>query len=495
MIGLFRFLLLGLGCVACPSSNPTTQSDEWPKLTKAFQQALISGKHEAVAEAAGKLALDNKKRSADLILTTIRTAPLGLYWLLIGALGNFSSEEALAHIGEEVLTGKSPVIKRDLIMSLRLSDSPSAIDVLRRVLREGTVDLKVSAIDELVDRLDYNMVPILLDIAEKDPQLTQELTRRVSIALRSLAKESPRGSPVEWREWWKGVRDSMRGGSETKTIKPGLVGATVVECLRPVRSTLYEDLQSGPKDQILVVKGEYDSVEEALSRLGLPHSVTTFGALKGAKAHPFGSAVALLINCNSIGDWPDSLVQQVREFVGRGGYLFVSDLGVSHIVRHAFPGVMQFKAGNLSAQSVGIVPARGSTGHPLLRGVDLSRVGGASRAIWQIDEGGPVLQYDERKVVPLIESPDLVLKRKPPAVAVVFSYVQEKKSASDLVIQHGGVYEEGAHIVSGKVLCVLSHIKKQMLADDGFALQSLLVNFLIEAKERFHIREEMGRKK
>jgi hypothetical protein len=479
-----------VGLAPSPFTTAHQSADDWSRTARTFQQALASGNPEALEKSAATVAADNTKRAVDLLLKGLRTTSAPSYWTLIAALAKTTSEECLVAIGDEVLAGKIPELRRDLIMSLRLCEGAAVGVTLRRILKDGTPDLQVSAMDEIVDRLDVDAVPILLDIAEKDPKSERELTYRIYRALQLIGHETPKGPPSEWRAWWKGLKGLGVKEAEPQGPKPSIAGKTITEILRPLRSTQFEDLKKGAKDQIVVMSGEYDSVEDVLSALDIPHTIVSFASIKSTKDNPFGNAYAVFINCAAVGDWPEQPVQRVREYVGLGGGLFVSDLGVSHLIRHAFPGYMHFKAGALSAQTVDLFPSKGITGHPLMRGVEVKINGSVT---WQIDEGGPTLQFDDKKVVSLIESPDLSLKRKPSSLAVTFSYVSGKPSESDSVkINFGGVYQERQQ--GGRVLLVLSHFKKQQ-REDGFALQNLLINFLIEAKDRRLMREDASSRK
>ena len=106
---------------------------------------------------------------------------------------------------------------------------------------------------------------------------------------------------------------------------------------------------------------------------------------------------------------------------------------------------------------------------------------------WVIDAGGPAIAFDPKKACGLVEAPSLASRRKPTTVAVTFTYGADRKTTDD-GNSVGGVYEELGRMGGGRVLCVLSHFKKQR-GEDGFTLENLLLNFLIEAKDRSLLRE------
>ena len=107
---------------------------------------------------------------------------------------------------------------------------------------------------------------------------------------------------------------------------------------------------------------------------------------------------------------------------------------------------------------------------------------------WVIDAVSYTIKYDPKKVIVLIEAPELKKIYKDEAVAVTFSYgtppAQERTSVTT-----GGVYEELPKMKGGKVLHVLSHFRTQGTKNDEFAIQNMLLNFLIEAKDRKKMRD------
>lgn len=483
--------MFSLGLLAAAGGVP----DEWAQALRRLQEAL-GGRDEArLEQAVARVAADDSARAVEALVRAARSAPSPAYWTILVGMARVSSPAALAALGKEILEGKVPELRRDLILPLRLSEAPGAVELLKRILREGSPELQVSAMDELVDRERLDAGPLLLDLADRDPQEERELTRRVFKALRALAKEDPpAGGPPAWRRWWAQV-EARAAGQPPPALPPRGVGQTVADSIRRTRVTDYEELKRGKKEEVLVIQGAYDSVEDILFRLGIAYTSSSYDELRKAKDNPFLRCRAVFVNCSNSGDWVPPLVEKIQSYVANGGYLFVTDLAVPHLIRHAFPGYFDFGKGGLFEQNVYIVPTRGSTGHPLLRGINVLQAGvqDARQPLrWLIDEGGPSLAYNPTKATALIEAPTLLLQRKPPAVAVVFAYAHGSK-VEEGNLHTGGIYEELSRVQRGKVLCVLSHFKKQILGEDGFALQNLLINFLIEAKDRAILREKRKR--
>jgi len=462
--------------------------DDWSQATRLFQAALAAGNEGQLEQAALKVAADNSPRAVEFLLKAARTAQPAAYWICIAALSRATDPKALSAIADEVLKGKVPGLRRDLIMAFRLCESANAVEPLLRIVKEGTPDVQVSALDELVDRGHVGVIPVLVELAQKDPKPDKELNRRFFKAIRALAKEEPEGGPAQWKAWWEKKGGDVKPDPDAGTVKRR-VGETVVESVRRGRLTDYEDLRKGRKEEILVVRGESDSVQDVLTLLGINHIVLGWEKIQGLEDPNFAQYMAVFVNCGT-GDWPTRQAERTRKYIADGGYLFVTDIGILQAIQPAFPGFIDTSKGGGQDLRVGIVPCKGSTGHPLLRGVDLP-LGMApqkARLEWQIDGGGPSIGFDPSKVVPLVDAPDLAKKRRPTTVAAYFAYGEEPKVVQEAVAV-GGVYEEFAREKSGKVLCVLSHFVKQRTNEDGFVLQNLLLNFLIEARDRKLMRE------
>jgi hypothetical protein len=460
-------------------------TDDFPQASKLLSSALSTGNDATLEDAAQKVASDNSSRAVDLICKSLTRGTLSQYWILISHLSHISSNSALTTLGGEIASAKSFELRRDLIMALRLNPTKEATNQLLWLLKRSTKDIQVSCMDELVDRGTPAAIPILIDLAEQDNKGDRELTRRCFRAIKALTNEEPPGLPAMWRTWW-GKKSQMPDGATDQPSRR--VGETVVESIRRTRTTAFEDLKKGTKEEILVVQGASDSVQDVLTSLGINHTLISYERLGTSEGIAFTGYYAVLVNCGTA-DWPPKQADRIRQFVENGGYLFVTDIGMLQLIKHAFPGILDFGKGSLGDMKVDIVPAKGSTGHPLLRGVDLpiatEPIGKpvSRRMQWTIDAGGPAIQFDPRRALALIDAPELTKKRKPSTVAFTFLFQSDQKLQQQS-LESGGLYEEFSDFKGGRVVGVLSHFIKQKDKDDAFALQNLLINFLIEAKDR-----------
>ncbi len=289
------------------------------------------------------------------------------------------------------------------------------------------------------------------------------------------------------------------------------------DAIRRRRAGTLAGLRGGSDRAILVVSGCYDRVQEVLSKLDLPHRVI---APEQLPKQDLSQCRALLINCHNLysaGMMKDVnraelereivaletkvrslrqrldatkekmalykvqvdlltatsqleedhrrlaasadsalLAKNVGEFVSNGGFLFTSDWGLT-ILERAVPGYVKV-GGVVGPRTVTIRPKPGNEAHPLLEEVfGAAASKGSKRFDWDVDSSSYSIRVDKPDAVDvLVESADLA---RFPAVAVTFRH--EK----------------------GRVLHVLSHFQKQATRHGDYALQNMLLNFLVERWE------------
>lgn len=232
----------------------------------------------------------------------------------------------------------------------------------------------------------------------------------------------------------------------------------------------------------------------------------------------------------------DAGVRKVKEWVEAGGYLFTEDWALMDIVARAWPDILQ-PGPLLPAANVRVMPAVGAATNPYLKRIfvrppardgSLSTVSGAEfRPVahtWKIDQDSPAIDImAPDRVQVLITSPDFddraqesgrraeeeerqrqeqaaqgvqvigedtIVRNRPArrgvrydAVAVTFF---PSRGRPQRFIATGGFEHDRAHMTGGRVVHVLSHFGKQDSQEDEYTLQNLLLNFLIEASERWY---------
>jgi hypothetical protein len=456
-------------------------TDDWSGVSGDFQSALAGTSVPKFAAAVENVAKDDSPRAAKLLLGGLSTKRVEAYWILIAGLGKITSSEGMAEI-ERVLRSKGdPAVKRDLMMSLALNPSDGANAALVRIVADGTPDLAVTAIDELVRRGVRDSVPALIKLLslEKKKGLG-ELARQARKGLINLTGLD-QGSGDAWSAWWERNKDSFKVGEQAS----GDVD-TIAATIKRNRALDYEELKKGRKEDVLVLLGDYDGVQDVVDSLKIPNTVCSRDAFG---RQDLSRCKAIIVNCTNYkgsGHLKKGDIEKIRDFVAGGGYLFTSDWGLADVLEDAFPGYIQ-RGGETVELNAPIYPKKGSAVHPFLREVFSKPQGDrlVERKIdhaWQIDPQSYAVSYDATKVIVLIEAPELQASAQPTAVAVTFTV----GPGSVPSVATGGVYEDLPQQKGGKVLHVLSHFSKQKNKHDGYTLQNMLLNFLIEAKDRKH---------
>ena len=276
-------------------------------------------------------------------------------------------------------------------------------------------------------------------------------------------------------------------------------------------------LREGSQRDLVVVTGQYDHIQDILDRLEIPYSLLDPEQLP---KYSLSTCKVLLINCNNtyaqglfrlansnslVKDiesleeketglrkrvqeakekrkvfelglellkvtstlselreqlaavtGANALVDNVRKFVEGGGYVFSSDWGIS-ILERAFPGTIK-NGGLIGPRTVSIRPRPGVK-NPLLDEVfytgPKNQTVISKKMLWEIDSGSYAVKVEKASVDILAEAPEL---SKNNAIAVAF----------------------GPDKGTGKVLHVLSHFDRQATKQGDYALQNLLLNFLME---------------
>jgi hypothetical protein len=284
-----------------------------------------------------------------------------------------------------------------------------------------------------------------------------------------------------------------------------------------------------------------DHIENVLQRMGIPHEVVKRPDFEKYNLRGVG---AIIVNCAQFHEFcicptckpsgdkhnrlrtcsdcnkhimfcaklSDPSIKKIQEFVKRGGYLFLEDWTVKEVLERAFP--QYATAGKVLKQdTVDVVPARGRASHAFLKGVfrpDKPPEREDDEDDGDGDDGGeprtkPLKPEGEVEVGPelvkvkhnwVVDDESWALKIADAAKTVVLltSGKLQKKTGGEGVVafffRPGGdvTKDDGAAPATGRkrpraglVLQVLSHFGKQECEDDEYALQNILVNFLIAA--------------
>lgn len=98
-----------------------------------------------------------------------------------------------------------------------------------------------------------------------------------------------------------------------------------------------EVLRQVHQADLVVVKGQYDHIEDVLEDAGMPFSTIEPLRLDRAQLRP---DQIVFVNCP--GAVSSKALRNLREFVRKGGFLFTTDWALKHVLEPAFPGYVEF---------------------------------------------------------------------------------------------------------------------------------------------------------
>ena len=102
----------------------------------------------------------------------------------------------------------------------------------------------------------------------------------------------------------------------------------------PETLELLEDVHGA---DVIVVGGQYDHIEQVLDAADTPYTLIQTRVLDKAKLRP---DQVVFINCP--GNVHRKGLQNLREFVQGGGFLFTTDWALKHVIEPAFPGFIAY---------------------------------------------------------------------------------------------------------------------------------------------------------
>ncbi len=108
----------------------------------------------------------------------------------------------------------------------------------------------------------------------------------------------------------------------------------VMEKERPDDARLLDD---NSKDDVVIVKGRYDRVQDVFGILKVPYRLVDTNEVPRLRLRP---EQLLIINCP--GQLERDGVMKVREFVEGGGSLFTTDWALKYVLEPAFPGIVAY---------------------------------------------------------------------------------------------------------------------------------------------------------
>jgi hypothetical protein len=568
-------LVLGVGVVAHAADKAKAQAK--------LNAAVVAGNSDQVNEACVELIQVGGKDALKAILDTIPKANDTIYWQLCGGATGFTDEPALMELAKYIVGnqdggGARGGLSRDLLFALKNNSANPVAKAVGEVLKKGKYDLQLVAVDHLAQVRSADGIDALVETYKKEGvKGDPELRRRLIAALRSLTGETFE-EPADWVKYWegqksKGVPERKGGGAggaaggTTEKPRDKEFGGTV-EKLPPKRVIVLAATGEEAGDEKPELHDfDYDHMQQILTQFKIPHMVVKRKSFEKDPHKYLKDCYALLINCHQInkqcvcpdckpgGDKNNRLnrctgcnkhnevsyrlkkdaLDAIKDWVeNQGGFLYTEDWGLVETTSLLWPEKVgcggegkpklvrkqkEDKSGWYEHIPCKLVPAKGKTSHPLMRGVwekpkkdnepakvdpaaapggTVSRENSPAKPLehmWTVDDESPAIDIkDPESVIPLLEAPELVKIGDgfSQVVAITFrtgkAKPQPKKQATGPGGDGGtvkGTGEWATNSAGGRVLHTMSHFGHQGGGtDDGQCLFNLIVNFLLEAAKR-----------
>lgn len=502
-------------------------------LKRALEQArtaATAGDADALDRALRAALAEGGKPAVKGLLELAQAFPAGkepLYWQVTGGLASVTDRAGLDGLGDFLDESGATPLARDLMLALQGNRAPEVIELHRRLLRPRAGPLQVLAVDRLGEHERPEAVDLLLEVLKREEGSGSAVERRIRNTLTGLFGEDM-GDRLNWEGWWAQHRETAFAPRA-----PGASTGTVKDTMDRARQGGLTSMSSrGGK--VLVLHGDvrnFDQIEKVLERLGVRHQLMRKVAFNTTPAALDGVA-AVIMNCSFFGtvcrcptckpgvdprnrlpvctgcdkheNTPDQLdpgaIDRLKAFVAAGGCVFTEDFGLKELTSKAWPEFVGV-GGDLPEREIDYSPVPGQADPSLLRGVLAQPAGGAGGASmtarrssrWKIDNLSPsIVVVAPARVQVLLASQELKTLAPNGANAVAVAFSPDAAPAPAAPANGGRVRTGGRGRGAeppaprgGLVLHVLSHFGKQQSLTDEFTLQNLLVNFLLEAQDRF----------
>ena len=269
--------------------------------------------------------------------------------------------------------------------------------------------------------------------------------------------------------------------------------------LKDVDASMAKEFDEINESDIVIVRGQYDFIEQVFSGIGLKHKVINAESLGSTELNP---EQIVFINCP--GNVGQRGLRKLTSFVESGGFLFTTDWALKHIIEPAFPGYIKYN-GRSTADEVVRVEIL-SEEDPFLK----SLIGENDDPQWWLEGSSyPIRVLDNESVEVLVKSKDIKQRYDDSAVFVSFDHGKGKiyHMISHFYLQRAETRTErhknkGSDYLSEKLM--MDNIReskyKTMGADDAnlaeveaaYSSSSLMNKVLWDKKRRMKEKKENG---
>ena len=178
----------------------------------------------------------------------------------------------------------------------------------------------------------------------------------------------------------------------------------------------YEELQGIEKADVIVVKGEYDHIEQVLAISETPFTIIHPHDVDRAE---FRSDQIVFVNCP--GNVHSAGLRKLNTFVQGGGFLFTTDWALKHILEKAFPGYVEYNQRATGDEVVRVEVL--DTEDPFLKSI----IGPDDDPQWWLEGSSyPIRIIDHDKVKVLVTSKEIENRYGEAPVFITFDYCEGK---------------------------------------------------------------------
>jgi len=191
-----------------------------------------------------------------------------------------------------------------------------------------------------------------------------------------------------------------------------IAGELLRDRLKNVAPEVLSELENVKQADVLVVKGEYDHIEQVLSLSRTPFTLVSPQQMDEVELRP---DQIVFVNCpGHIG--PKGL-RKLTTFVAAGGFLFTTDWALKHVLEPAFPGFVEFNQRKTADEVVRVELL--DTVDPFLK----SLLGPDDDPQWWLEGSSyPIRILNKDKVHVLVTSKEIEGKYGESPVFITFDY-------------------------------------------------------------------------
>lgn len=184
------------------------------------------------------------------------------------------------------------------------------------------------------------------------------------------------------------------------------------EKMRRDNPTEERQLQEISQADVIVVRGEYDRVQDVLGAMDIPFTLVNAAQLDRINLSP---SQVVFINCP--GKLSRKGIGQIHQFVEAGGFLVTTDWALRHVIEPAFPGLMRYNDKPTRDDVVRIEILEG--GNRFLEGLVSP---GEDPQWWLEGSSYPIEILDQKNVEVLITSKEMAERYGEAPIAVTFNF-------------------------------------------------------------------------